>query len=906
MIDGEEKKNSGADSGKSGTVGSQSGGKKKNSLFPAVKNDKKTADKFKKNADKTQKPVDGAQKTAAHSSVIDENILAYKKKKEIKKEAKKGLQSKVLNRYDPDPAVGLSAAQVAERTEQGAVNATKNNSGKTYGSIIYNNVFTFFNMLTFAVFIAMIIVIKEPKELSKLFFMAIVTINVALGIIQEIKSKRATDRLKLITAATAQVIREGQKKSVPTAEVVLDDVILYETGKQICADSIVLSGEVEVNESLLTGESEPVVKKAGMPLFSGSFVVGGSCVARVDKVGADNYVEKLSSYARRYKKPKSEMRASVTGVIKAVTCFIVPIAIIMLMTGINNNGIGNLNSVIQGVCGSIIGMIPSGMFLLTSVALYQSVIRLSRRKIVVKDLYCIEMLARVNVLCLDKTGTITDGTMRVAEVEDCVGGKLGASIGDVIGSMMVATGDNNMTAIALIDKFGYSKKYTATAIVPFTSQKKLSAVTFGDEGTFVLGAPEFVMKKLPVKIEEKMRSYAQSGLRVIMLAHSDQSIKEHDVPEKVTPVCLIAIEDHIRPEAPEIIEWFKNNDVKVKIISGDNPVTVAEVAKRVGVENADRYISLEGLTTQQVEEAAPKYTVFGRVSPEQKCVLIKALKRKGDNVAMTGDGVNDILAMHEADCAIAMGTGSDAAKNVCHLLLSDSSFSALPLVVREGRRVVNNVQNSSALYLMKTFMSVVLSIIAVVLSLAGVTEDSYFFDTSNLLALEFFIIGLPSIVLATQPNDRLISGKFLSNVFRKAVPCGIGLVFTVMTIYLVDMSPLMDFEPGEYTTILVCGTVFTGFFALVKICMPMDRFKAVTCVVTFVLCVFAMTGLITIANLMKLELFGAGTMSLLTLPFGTVTFLLSTVFASYFILSLCDAVIVAINRSGASAKNKIK
>lgn len=840
-----------------------------------------------------------------HSHTIDDNIVAFERKKEKKKRLKNaGVVTKAITRYESAPEEGLTDEQVAERINEGAVNAIKNNSGKTYGSILVNNIFTFFNMLTFAVFIAMIVVIKEPKELSKLFFMAIVLINVLLGIIQEIKSKRATDRLKLITAATAQVIRGGKKKSVPTAEVVLDDVILFETGKQVCSDSIVLSGEVEVNESLLTGESEPVIKKPGMPLFSGSYIVGGSCVARVDRVGADNYVEKLSSYARRYKKPKSEMRASVTGVIKAVTCFIVPIAIIMFMTGINNGGIANINSIIQDVSGSIIGMIPSGMFLLTSVALYQSVIRLSRRKIVVKDLYCIEMLARVNVLCLDKTGTITDGTMRVAEVEELSKIELKHSVKDIIGSMLVATGDNNMTAIALLDKFGYSKQLTATAIVPFTSQKKLSAVTFGDEGTFVLGAPEFVMKKMPVKIEEKMHEYAKAGMRVLVLAYSEQPVKDHDVPEKVTPVCLIAIEDHIRPEAPEIIDWFKENGVQVKIISGDNPVTVAEVAKRVGVEGADRYISLEGLSTQQVEEAASRYTVFGRVSPEQKCILVKALKRKGANVAMTGDGVNDILAMHEADCAIAMGSGSDAAKNVCHLLLSDSSFSALPLVVREGRRVVNNVQNSSALYLMKTFMSIVLSIIAVVLSLAGVSKGSYFFDTSNLLALEFFIIGLPSIVLATQPNDRLISGKFISNVFKKAIPCGIGLVFTVMTIYLVNLSSLMTFSVGEYTTILVAGTVFTGFFALVKICMPMDRFKIVTCVVDFCLCLFAMTGLIAVTNIMGLDLFGTDTMPITALSFPSVTFLLSVVFASYFVLSLCDAVIVAMDRGKAPAKNK--
>lgn len=840
-------------------------------------------------------------------SSIDDSIVAYRKKNFFRRKKNDGKAAAPSERYTPSPDVGLTAEQVNARIGEGAVNLIKYNSGKTYISILVNNIFTFFNMLTFAVFIAMLAVIKEPKELSKLFFMIIVLINVCIGIIQEIKSKRATDKLKLITAPNALVIRDGEKKTVPVSEVVLDDVILYETGKQICADSVVLTGEAEVNESLLTGESEPVLKTAGMPLFSGSFVVSGNCVARVDKVGADNYVEKLSSYARKYKKPKSEMRNSVTAVIKAVTCFIVPIATILLIIGIR--GLGNnvngstVGDVISRVGGAIIGMIPSGMFLLASVALFQSVIRLSKHKIVVKDLYCIEMLARVNVLCLDKTGTITDGTMRVAEVKEMGNPRVTRSVADIVGSMLVATGDNNMTAIALSDKFGYSKEMQATETLSFSSQKKYSAVTFGEEGTFVLGAPEFVMKNLPTNVSGEMHRYARNGMRVIMLAHSPSPIRNHVAPDDVKPVCLIAIEDHIRSEAPEIIGWFKDNGVDIKIISGDNPVTVSEVARRVGVENAQKFISLEGLSTQQVEEAASRYTVFGRVSPGQKCVLIRALKNKGNNVAMTGDGVNDILAMRESDCAIAMGSGSDAAKNVCHLLLTDSSFAALPLVVKEGRRVVNNVQSSSALYLMKTFMSIVLSIISVVLALARVSDDIYFFDTSNLLALEFFIIGLPSLLLATQSNNRLITGQFLGNVFKKAVPCGTGLIFTVMAVYLVHKSGALGLDGVEYTSLLVAGTLFTGFCALTKICEPMDTFKVVMCVSDFALCFFALTGLIWITKLMHLDLFG-DIKSLTSLGFSRLTFLVSVVCVSYLVMQLFDVIISLAEKKKTSTVNK--
>ena len=832
------------------------------------------------------------------TSIIDSTIMAFGQKS-----AGKGGTKTQIDRFYPDVESGLSNEQVGIRMAQGLNNVSKMKKGNTYKNIFFTNIFTFFNMLILAVFIAMIVFMENIQEVSKLFFMAIALANVSIGIIQEIKSKRATDKLKLVNAPVAVVVRGGQRISVPVGDVVLDDVIYYEMGKQICTDSIVASGEVEVNEALLTGESEPVLKRKGDQLFSGSFIVSGSCYARVDKVGSDNYVEKLTSYARKYKKPQSEMKNSITTVIKWVSCFIVPIAIILLSLGLRNVEeitFTKVGEVVQKVSGAIIGMIPAGMFLLTSIALAQSVLRLSKKEIVVKDLYCIEMLARVNVLCLDKTGTITDGTMRVASVDVLGKDDKDYSVQEIIGSMLTATDDNNMTALALADKFGYSRALKPETVMPFSSQKKLSAVTFEGAGTYVLGAPEFVMRGMNAKIERQIYDYAAAGMRVIMLAHSPVAIKNGKIPSVVRPVCLIALEDHIRQHSVDVINWFKSNGVAIKIISGDNPVTVAEVAKRVGVENADKYISLDGLTPQQVQEAAKKYTVFGRVSPDQKCLLIRALKRDGNNVAMTGDGVNDILAMRESDCAIAMGSGSEAARNVCHLLLSNSSFEAMPDVVKEGRRVVNNVQKSSSLYLMKTMMSIMLSIISVVLALVpGQTgNDIYFFDTSNLLCLELFIIGIPSVLLATQSNNNIIEGKFLANVFRKSAPGGIALVATVMAIYVFNKTSLVSLSAQEYTTMLVVGTTFAGFFSLLQICEPFDNsFKIVMCTAVGVIAFLALTGLVWLFQLLGINLFG-DMVPLFDLTFDKITLLLSIVLSSYFVTAITDAIL------GATVKRK--
>lgn len=818
--------------------------------------------------------------TVPHAPTIDGMMLSREEREGKKRRKPKGtVDLSKAERYEPTVEFGLSSAQVEKRHEEGYGNYTRKKTGKTYRSIFFNNIFTFLNVLTFGVAAALIAV---GANISQLMFMIIILANIGIGIIQEIRSKRTVDKLSLMTAPTALVVRDGEKKAIPVSEVVLDDIMMLELGKQICADCIVVRGECEVNESMLTGESVPVKKTAGDTMYAGSFVSSGTVFARVDKVGSANYVETLTSYAKRYRKPKSELNSSIKLFIRVISCIIVPLAAIMLWVYNKQTPASptKWREIISSISGSVIGMIPAGMFLLTTVALAVSVIRLAKRKTLVQDIYCIEMLARVDVLCLDKTGTITDGSMQVNNIIELKGGETEHSLSDIIGSMLTATEDNNQTALALANKFGYSQALKPTKVLPFSSQRKLSAVTFEGAGTYMLGAPEFVLKDVGVRIEKLITSNAANGFRVMVLAHSPAELQGEKLPAVRRPLCLIVIEDHIREDAVETIKWFKENNVAVKVISGDNPVTVSEVARRVGVENAELYVSLEGLSNQEVIEAADKYTVFGRVTPEQKCLLVKSLKAKGHTVAMTGDGVNDILAMREADCSVAIASGAEAARNVAHLVLLDSNFTSMPDVVREGRRVVNNIQKSSSLFLMKTFMSIVLSIVFLVLTITNGVK--YPFDTSNLLLLEWFVIALPSFCLALQPNKNIIKGKFLTNVISRCIPGGLTLCISVMAVFLYSYftngnTVILHGTEGwdAYICMSVLAMTFSGMMILLKICEPLDAFRSVLMIVTSSICLLA-------AFLMPQEAFGICKLNL-----TDTFFVIITVLVSYFIVALC-------------------
>jgi cation-transporting ATPase E len=457
---------------------------------------------------------------------------------------------------------------------------------------------------------------------TNLVFMVVIIANMVIGIFQEIKAKKTIEKISLVTEPTAVVIRNGKQEEIPVSEIVLDDIIVFTLGKQISADCIVVDGEVEVNESLLTGESVAIKKVVGDTLLSGSFIVSGKCLAKADKVGSESYTAQLAVKAKQYKKAKSELLNSLNLIIKIIGIIIIPLAIFTFYNNYTQPG-SNLTGTITKTAGSIVGMIPAGMFLLTSLALAVGVIKLAKKRTLVQDLYSIEMLARTDVLCLDKTGTITDGTMKVNSVIQFKT-SLSSTVNEIVGSMLTALDDNNQTSRALATYFGYSKELSAKTTLPFSSKRKLSAVTFKNGDTFAFGAPEFIMKTKNAEVEKLVKQYASKGFRVLLLAKGEGEIVKDKLPVKMEPVAIIVIEDRIREHAAETIEWFKKNGVAIKIISGDNPLTVSEVSKRVGVENAGHYISLEGLSEQQVIDAAEKYSVFGRVSPEQKYILVKA------------------------------------------------------------------------------------------------------------------------------------------------------------------------------------------------------------------------------------------------------------------------------------------
>lgn len=756
----------------------------------------------------------------------------------FKRHPGKAVNSGKTERFLPGLDRGLSQGQVEERFRQFAFNDTNKKYSKSYASIFIGNICTFFNLLCLCAFIALLL--AGTTGITNYLVIFITSANIILGIIQEIRAKRSIDKLSLMAASTSKVMRDGEIVEIPSSEIVLDDVLILELGNQVPADCILAEGSVEVNESLLTGESVAVKKRPGDILYAGSFISSGSGKFRVEKVGKETYLEKLTAKAKKYRKPNSELMNSTKLIIKVIGFLIIPIAIGMFFTTYKANvsetamsGVfdyifsADINYAIQRTCTVVIGMIPSGMMLLTTMALAVGVIRLSKNNTQVQDMYSLEMLARVNVLCLDKTGTITDGRMRVNDciILNTVGNY---SLNDIMGSMLSALDDNNQTSLALYNHFGHSDALSPTAKISFSSKRKLSAVTFEDVGTFCMGAPEFVLNPLPAKVDRIVKQYAQMGLRVLVIAHSATPIVDDKLPAVMKPVAIISIADNIRDDAVDTIKWFRENDVEVKVISGDNPVTVAEVARRAGIEHADRYISLEGLNDKEVESVANQYTVFGRVTPEQKAVLVRAIKSNGNTVAMTGDGVNDILALKEADCAISVASGSEAARNVSHLVLMDNNFASMPKVVGEGRRVINNIKNSSSLYLMKTLFTAILAVICML-----PPSIPYLFMTSNMLLLEVCVIGIPSFMLSLQPNKERVQGKFITHVMSRSVPGAVLMICCVMAMYLVYVFNPTEYE-AFYVPMCMMAMTFAGLVMLYRICQPFNGYRLVlfACMVT--------------------------------------------------------------------------
>ncbi len=763
---------------------------------------------------------------------------------------KNNIKQFIPERYNPTPEMGLSDVQIAERIENKLTNTVNKNYSKSYLNIFTNNVCTFFNLLGLIVFIALLAI---NATISNFFFVIFYIANISIGIIQEIRAKHCIDKLSLLSSKCTKVIRNGETVEITPEQIVLDDVLYLGTGNQIPTDCTVMLGEIEVNESLLTGESVPVKKNVGDLLLAGSFITSGVCTAQATKVGSENYVQTLSAKAKEYKKPQSEIMNSLKLIIKVISFIIVPLAVAFMIKSAVINKTGIPEAVLR-TSTVVIGMIPAGMFLLTSVALAVGIIKLARHNTLVQDLYSLEMLARVDTICFDKTGTITDGKMTVTSVINLQ--DTNDDYSNVISSMLAVLKDNNQTAIALLNKFGEQQYYNSTAILPFNSTRKLSAVTFENIGTYTYGAPEFVLSKAEYqKIKDKIEDYAKQGLRVLLLAHSDNAINNDVVPTDFSPISLILIADNVREDAIQTIKWFKENGVAIKVISGDNPITVSEVSKRVGIDGADKFISLEGLSDEEVIKSANLYTVFGRVTPEQKALLIKSLKEEGHVTAMTGDGVNDILALKEANCAISVAAGSDAARNVSHLVLMDNNFNSMPKVVYEGRRVINNVQSSASLFLMKTLFTMFVGIITLCLPYM----EKYPFQLPQMIMIEVLVIGLPAFFLSFQPNDSRVQGRFISYVISKSLPSAVLMVLSVIIVEIFKQS-IGLFDEAVYTTMSVCSMTLAGTVSLLFTCKPFNKYRAImfsaSLLAILSVILFALTSGLGMLGLVKMIPFG--------------------------------------------------
>ena len=749
-----------------------------------------------------------------------------------------------LERFHPKTSDGLSSAQVGKRMEQGYQNIAKNVSEKSVLKIIGTNVFTFFNMLLLAIAIALIIF----GRFTSTYFLLVAIVNTIIGIVQEIKAKNTIDKLRLVTSQSVRVRRDRKTYTIPTEELVLDDIYYLSNGDQIPTDSIVLEGMIEVNESLLTGESLPIKKEVGDKIFAGSFVVSGSCTVRAEEIGDYNYASGIQAKAKQYSKPKSELLRSLNLLIKVISIIIVPLGIGTFCTQwLQASQSGNFannweiaSEAMRYTAGSVVGMIPSGMYLLTSVALAAGVINLAKKKTLVQDLYCIEMLARVNVLCLDKTGTLTDGTMKVDEVLVV---DSNVELYKLMGSYLNAFKESNQTSIALSQRYPLRNDYKVKNSIPFSSVRKFSAVSLYDMGTYVLGAPEYVYTRNRDRTIVKYISEKQaSGYRVVMLCRCERDIENNDIKGRMSPVAIFTLEDHIRAEAPDTIKWFTENGVQIKIISGDNPLTASEIAKKCNVPNAEKCVSLEGLSLREVAEIVDQYTVFGRVSPEQKAAIIKELKNRKNSVGMTGDGVNDILAMKNSDCSIAMANGASAARNAAHLVLLDSNFASMPAVVEEGRRVINNIQRSSSLFLMKTIFTIAFTVIVLLTFLNGGHGIKYPFETNNIMVMEIVGIGVPSFFLALQKNNQLITGHFLRNTFSRAIPAAWILIMAIGLNYILYiqaedfLEPVKGIEEKSFVTFCSLTMSVISLAMVFNCCSPFNLYR--TCLYIGVLVLF--------------------------------------------------------------------
>lgn len=709
---------------------------------------------------------------------------------------------------------GLSENQVAERVRAGQVNAPVEAPFKSTWQIIKTNTFTYFN----AVFVVLAVILLLVGSIRDVTFLPIIIINTLIGIVQELRAKATLEKLTVLNAQQVQVVRNGKKQSIPTTELVLDDIAIFRAGDQISADAVAVDGSAYVNESLLTGEPDEIEKTKDAELMSGSFVVSGECVAKITKVGADSYAAKLTLQAKAIKTgEQSEIISSLNKIVKMAGIAIIPIGLLLFARQYFWQG-ATLQAAVQGMAAAIIGMIPEGLFLLASVSLAISAMKMASKKVMVHEMKSVETLAHVDVFCVDKTGTITSPEMRVKEIISADKGRVDEKILEKLAVFSYSSVATNATGEAICAYFEKPKK-RADKFLEFSSKYKYSAAEIGKEN-YVMGAPEFVMKDDYSQVSDKVESYLESGYRVLVFGKYGGKLTGKELTAKFTPLVFIVLENPVRASAPETFKYFEEQGVRVMVISGDNPVTVSEVAKAAQITGAEKYIDAGELKTDKDYAAAvKKYTVFGRVLPEQKRKIIKALQAQDHVVAMTGDGVNDVLALKDADCSVAMASGADAAVQAAQLVLLDSDFSRMPGIVREGRRVVNNLERSGSLFIVKNIFSMIAAVLSILIGF------KYPLLPAQVSFVTMWMIGVPSFLLSQMPNEDLIHGRFIDNILKKAVPGGI----TCATLIL--LSNFVMFLLGVDSEVIptACTIVFasTGIIYLLRVCLPFNAYRLI-------------------------------------------------------------------------------
>lgn len=747
-----------------------------------------------------------------------------------------------MTRYESKIDFGLTGEQVNKRIEEGLVNYNSDIKTRNISDIVIINIFNLFNMLNFSIALLLLLV----RSYKNLFFMGVVVCNTLISIIQEIRSKKIIDKLSIISSTKATVIRDGKESTINIEEIVLDDIVKYKRGNQIVSDSIILKGSVEVNESLISGEENSITKKAGDILYSGSFIVSGECTSRIEHVGKDNYSSKIMDGARYIKKINTVIMNTLKKIIKIISIVIVPLGIALFFKQMSITG--NITDSVVNTSAAIIGMIPEGLILLTSTVLAVSVIRLSRKNVLVQQLYCIETLARVDTICLDKTGTLTEGYM---EVEDVVSLNDKYDYKEILSAMARVLLDDTPTMDAISRKFNKKVNFTCIDKELFSSDKKYSSVTF-KEGKYILGAPDILDKSSNMK--ELMDKY--SDYRLVLLKNNRDNI------------ALILLRDKIRYKVKSTLDYFKNNDVDIKIISGDSDKVINRIAKRLNIETNS--IDMSKIKYYNYKKIVNEYNVFSRVNPNQKKLLIKALKDNNHTVAYVGDGVNDVLALREADCSIAIANGSDAARNVSEIVLLDSDFDGIPKIVEEGRRTINNIERSASLFLTKTTYATLLALIFLIIPM------SYPFEPIQLSFISTITIGIPAFILALEPNRERVKGNFFINVLKKSIPGGLTIVINILSVIL--LSRYLNISSEEISTLSVILVAMTGFILLYRICYKFNKLRLALYIFLIILFFSCIIGIPKFFELVLLEpIFIIYILLLFVLDIGLFDYLANTV-----------------------------